>query len=125
MTCISDYNTRLVKLNLLQLMYSYNLYDIKSINEKSIRSFQNPNFQQILRLFYQLEHVFLHHLTSKEIFTSTDHLELDLTKPFHTIETQILWKHFMKNFNSDNLHSLHFSSFSICSKHPNFAAHNN
>ena len=48
--------------------------------------------------------------------------QIDSSLPFFKIKTQLInfyWHHFMKNFNSNDLHSLHFTCpCSICSAHP-------
>ena len=133
-------------LTLLPLIYTYDLCDILFF----IKSMKNPSDHFDIRTFIK----FCHHSTRssscnklEHVFTSSNKQRnfyfnrlprtfnslptIDLTKPFLTIKAQliqILWQHFTKNFNPDNLHSLHFSCpCSICSKHPkppNFYAHN-
>ena len=135
------YQTQLVTINVY-----YDLCDILFF----IKLMKNPSDHFDIRTFIK----FCHHSTRssscnklEHIFTSSNKQRnfyfnrlprtfislptIDLTKSFLTIKAQliqILWLHFMKNFNPDNLHSLHFSCpCSICSKHPkppNFNAHN-
>ena len=59
--------------------------------------------------------MFAHLLTNKETSILTDYLEFLTTYlqlfSFFNIKTQLinfLWQHSMKNFNADDLHSLHF-----------------
>jgi len=133
----SDYKTRLIKLNLLPLMYIYDLCDILFF----IKSFQNPSQHFDIRLYTK----FCHHSTRssssnklEHVFTSTNHQRnfyfyrlprtfnnlpvINLTLPFNAIKSQItnyLWQHFTHNFDPDNQHSFHFlCPCSVCSKNP-------
>ena len=118
---ISDYKTRFIKLNLSPLMYTFDLCDILFF----IKSMKNPFDHFDIRTFIN----FCHHSTRssscnklEHVFTSSNKQRnfyfnrlprtfnslptIDLTKPFLTIKAQliqILWQHFMKNFNPDNL----------------------
>ena len=134
---VSDYKTRLIKLNLLPLMYIYDQCDILFF----IKSIQNPSDHFNIQTFIK----FCHHSTRssssnklEHVFTSSNQQRnfyfnrlprtfnslpvIDLTQPFVTIKfqlTEILWQHFIRNFDPDNQHSFHFTCpCSICSKHP-------
>ena len=134
---VSDYKTRLIKLNLLPLMYTYDQCDILFF----IKSIQNPSDHFNIQTFIK----FCHHSTRssssnklEHVFTSSNQQRnfyfnrlprtfnslpvIDLTQPFVTIKfqlTKILWQHFIRNFDPDNQHSFHFTCpCSICSKHP-------
>ena len=143
----SDYKTRLIKLNLLPLMYTFELCDILFF----IKSIQNPSNHFNIQSFItfsshstrssscnKLQHVYTSSNKQRNFYfnrlprTFNNLPAIDLSQPFFTIKTQLtsfLWQHFIRNFDSDNLHSLHFTCpCSICSSHPkppNFTTHTN
>ena len=134
---VTDYKTRLIKLNILPLMYTYDLYDIlffiKSIQHPS-NHFNISNYVNFCRnptrssTSNKLQHNFTS--TNKQSNFYFNRLPrtynslpvLDLNQPFPTIKSQLLkifWQHFINNFNSDNPHSMHFvCPCSTCSKSP-------
>ena len=128
----------LLKLSLIPLMYTFDLYDILFF----IKSIQNPSDSFDIRNFVDFYQLSTRSSTSnklKHVFSSTNRQSnfyfnrlpklynalpaLNLNLSFNTIKTylkQLFWKHFVSNFNSDDPHSLHFiCTCSICSKTPN------
>jgi len=118
------------RLQLRLPLMSYDLCDIPFF----IKSIQNPSHHFDIRTFICVCRHFtrlpscnkLHVYTSsnkRRNFSLTDYLihltnlpAIDLTQPFLIIKTQ---NHFMKNFDPDNLHTLHFTcQCRICSNHP-------
>ena len=137
---VSDYKTRLIKLNLLPLMYIYDQCDILFF----IKSIQNPSDHFNIQTFIK----FCHHSTRssssnklEHVFTSSNQQRnfyfnrlprtfnslpvIDLTQPFVTIKfqlTKILWRHFIRNFDPDNQHIVSILHVLLASA-PNIPSH--
>jgi len=134
---VSNYKTRLLKLNMLPLMYTYDLCDILFF----IKSVQHPSNHFNINNFVSFCHHSTRSSTSNKLqhnFTSTNKLSnfyfnrlprtynnlpvLNLNQSFHTIKAKLnkfFWEHFSTNFDPDNQHSYHFvCPCSSCSKSP-------
>ena len=119
---VVSYQTRLLKLKLLPLMYLFELQDvlfaIKSLNEPtnqfsitkyitfssaSTRSGTNNNMQHLNNMS---RHSYFHRLPN--LWNALPIIDIKL--PFHTIKSQLkshLYSHFTKHFDSDNNCTLH------------------
>ena len=126
----SDYNTHLINLNLLPLMYLLDLYDILFFVKLTKNPSESFNIRETVYVnFCQLSTRSSANSKLKHVFSSTNNCKqrnfyfnrlpriynalpaLDLNQSFITIKTylkQFLWNHFKTNFISDDLHTLHF-----------------
>ena len=121
---ISDYKTRLIKLNLLPLMYIYELLDIlffiKSY-KSPINSFNIFQYVTFTNSFTRSRDKKLIHIASNNLVNSNSYFVefLDFARfryHFFTYcnKEQITWNHFLLNFSSNSNCSLHF--LCLCNK---------
>ena len=132
----SDYKTRLIKLNLLPLMYIFELLDILFF----IKSFKSPNSSFNISHYITFNNTSTRSGGKKLIHTTSNNLIqansyfcrisrllnalpiIDLACSPTTLKNKLfsfLWNHFLLNFDSNSNCSLHFlCPCSKCSKTP-------
>ena len=121
----SDYKTRLIKLNLLPLMYIYELLDIlffiKSY-KSPINSFNIFQYVTFNNSFTRSRDKKLIHIASNNLVNSNSYFcrisrlwnalpVIDITSSLTAIKSKLLsflWNHFLLNFSSNSNCSLHF-----------------
>ena len=132
----SDYKSRLIKLQLLPLMYMYDLSDIlffiKSAKTPN-NSFDIMNYVSFVRGATRSSDTKLVHRTTDNCITSNSYFyriprlwnalpEIDLTLSINTMKTKLntfLWNHFMHNFDPNNNCTLKFlCPCCNCTRHP-------
>ena len=117
-----DYKSRLIKLNLLPLMYIYELTDIlfsiKSITTSNnsfdiieLISFSSSNIRSLgTKLCHRVS---INNITLNSYFFRlwNSFPIIDISLPYDTIKRKLisfLWSHFLSNFDSNNNCTLHF-----------------
>ena len=132
----SDYKSRLIKLQLLPLMYVYELSDIlffiKSIKSPN-NSFDILNYVSFSRGATRSSGTKLCHRVTDNCISLNSYFyripklwnafpEIDLTLSLNTIKKKLktyLWNHFVHNFDPNNTCTLHFVCPCYnCSRHP-------